>query len=208
MKNINKDMIKSIILQLLVILTELGKYDFYHDDPTLIFTKDPISYIYSGKHIEGSITVKISNLAKSSITFNNIRFFEKNAQTAVHMEKNTFVPEIPKMKQYYKLTNTNIDLYRSMRKIGIPIFSDSFNFYCFMLSLMSNKHFFDVVMNDITLYDLWKNMWLEENLSYVENLVAELHDISNIDNNMIFDTIKGLWLRSDIVNHMFNSIKK
>jgi len=205
---------KSIILQLLVILTELAKYDFYHGDPSLkslIFTKDPVSYKYENLHIEGPITVKIDNLSNSSINFHNIRYFSNNNQNIMYIERNTFVPEINTMKlqnkSFYKLTSNNIDIYNAMRHIGVSLFSNSFNFYCFMISLMCNKHFYNDIVNNTNLYGLWEKMWLPENLDNVNDLIIETHEMDIVDTNIIFDIIKGFWLRSDIVSYMWSLMK-
>lgn len=88
---------RTIIIQLLVILLELSKVNFSHGTPSihaLIFTKDPVSYSYDGVHVEGPITLQISDLWNSSATFNNVHYFSKNIKSSMYLERGMFVPEI------------------------------------------------------------------------------------------------------------------
>jgi hypothetical protein len=197
---------RSIILQLLVILTELEKYDFFQSCPTLkslYFVQEPVSYLYNNVHVEGPITLKIDNLEQASINYGGMRYYSKNVENTISIEKNTFVPEMNINGSYYKLTNINFDIYIAMRQIGIPLFTNSFNFYCLMVALMCNESFYNNVMSNQNVDNIWKNMWLPENLILVENAVKELHSVENVDANIIFDIVKGLWLRHDIVNYIW-----
>jgi hypothetical protein len=71
-KKLKPDVVRSIITQLLVILTELSSVNFSHGTPSIhaiIFTKDPISYKYDNVHVEGPLTVQITDMWNSSATF-------------------------------------------------------------------------------------------------------------------------------------------
>jgi len=92
---------RTIIIQLLVTLSELSTINFSHGTPSihgLIFTKDPVSYIYNDFHVEGPITLKITDMWNSSATFNNIHYFPKNIKSSMFIERNMFIPEIATKK--------------------------------------------------------------------------------------------------------------
>lgn len=88
---------RSIILQLLVILNELSSINFSHGTPSnyaLIFNKEPISYMYDNVHIEGPVTLMLTDMWNSSATFNGVHYFSKNTKSVMQLEKSVFVPEI------------------------------------------------------------------------------------------------------------------
>lgn len=190
------EIVKSIIYQLLVILTELSQVNFSHGNPTgkaLVFDKQPISYMYNNVHIKGPITLQLTDFYNSSISHNGIQFFPTNFKLSMCMEKNDFKPEIN--QNYYRLTNSTIENYTSACQIGLPLYKASFDFYCLMLSLMSNKSFYKVVVEDPDLNKIWSSMWLKEDLP---------NEI--ILNNTPIDFIKGKWLRCDLITHLWKII--
>lgn len=271
------DIARTIILQLLVTLLELSLINFSHGTPSihgLIFTKDPVSYIYDGVHIEGPITLKISDMWNSSATFSNTHFFPKNIKSSIYIERNMFIPEIatktvsmahchdiglqpdfftrsigaihdensatgsqpivcpetittcPDATTYdlckakevtlYRLTNSTMDIYTAIRHIGFPLYVSSFDFYCFMISLMCDKSFYDAITNDQKLYRLWSMMWLIEDMHYIERSIKEAHDIeargetptsNRAASNMSINIIRGKWLRCDITQFLWSLIK-
>lgn len=88
---------RTIIVQLLVILRELTSINFSHGTPSidgLIFTRDPVSYEYDGVHVEGPLTVQITDLGNASATFNQVHYFTKNLKILLHLEQTLFAPEI------------------------------------------------------------------------------------------------------------------
>lgn len=256
------DIARTIIVQLLVTLLELSMINFSHGTPSihgLVFTKDPVSYIYDGVHVEGPITLKISDMWNSSATFSNTHFFPKNIKSSIYIERNIFVPEIatktvsmahchdvgaikdentgpivcpatiktcPDTTTYdlckakevtlYRLSNSTMDIYTALRHIGFPLYVGSFDFYCFMISLMCDKSFFDSVTKDEKLYRLWSMMWLIEDLPNIERLIKEAHDIeargetptsNRAASNVVINIIRGAWLRCDIVKYIWSLIK-
>lgn len=240
---LKSEITRTIITQLLVTLLELSKINFSHGTPSihgLVFDKNPVSYIYDGFHVNGPITLQISDLWNSSATFNRIHFFPKNLKSSMYIEKNMFVPEIatrtvtmahcddntnevpsnicdPQSTTLYRLTNSTIDIYTAMRHIGFPLYVGSFDFYCFMVSLMCDKSFFDSVKNDPKLYRLWSMMWLSEDLNRIEQLIKDSHEIevrnehwqipSNGSSNTAVNIIRGAWLRCDIIQYIWGLIR-
>jgi hypothetical protein len=256
---------RTIIIQLLVMLLELTTISFAHGTPSihgLIFTKDPISYLYDGVHIQGPITLQITDLWNSSATFGSNHFFPKDVKSQMCIERNLFVPEIatkttsmahcaeigalqfepssqdrtepcpissplcpdqttieackPQAITLYRLTNSTMDIYNAMRHIGFPLYVGSFDFYCFMVSLMCDKSFYAAVLNDPKLYRLWSMMWLIDDLPNVERKIREAHEIeakgetpanNRAASNTVIDIIRGAWLRCDIVKYLWSLVK-
>jgi hypothetical protein len=254
---------RTIIIQLLVTLSELSTINFSHGTPSIhaiLFTKDPISYMYNGVHVEGPITLKIGDMWNSSATFGKIHYFPKNIKSSMYIERNMFVPEIatktvsmahcydvgaiqdnnnntpivcpatittcPDATTYnlcksrnvtlYRLTNSTLEIYSAMRHIGFPLYVGSFDFYCFMVSLMCDKSFYDAVIKDDKLYRLWSMMWLIDDLPNIERLIKETHDIeargetptsNRAASNAVINIIRGAWLRCDITRFLWSLIK-
>lgn len=235
---------RTIILQLLVILSELSKVNFSHGTPSiygLIFNKTPVSYLYDEVHITGPITMQISDMWNSSATFNNSHYFSKSVKHDMNLESHMFVPEIttrsvsmaycynhdlipktgltsgfcdPQNIPVYRLNESTLDIYTTIRHIGFPLYSGSFDFYCFMISLMCDKAFFNTVMLTPELYRLWSMMWLIEDIHDIENTISDLHN-SNINAqpnnvtavNIVFNIINHAWLRCDIIKFLWALIK-
>jgi len=218
---------RTIIIQLLVILLELSTINFSHGNPStqaLVFTKDPISYKYDGFHVNGPITVKLTDMWNSSATFNNNHYFSKNLKSSMYIERNMFIPGIASKSitqclnnkcqtttvALYRLTNSTLDIYTAMRHIGFPLYVGSFDFYCFMVSLMCDKSFFDAVIFDKSLYRLWTEMWLIDDFQNIECLIKEVHKIeeeTHFNSQTVINIIRGSWLRCDIISHMWSLIK-
>lgn len=233
------DIVRTIIMQLLVILLELSKINFSHGTPSingLIFNKEPVSYLYDKIEIIGQITVHITDLWNSSATFNNVHYFPKNVRSSIFIERNMFAPEIstrsvsmaycksnnfsdepcgPRNVNLYQLTTSTINIYEAIRHIGFPLYVGSFDFYCFMVSLMCDKSFFDAVINNDKLYRLWSMMWLQEDIFNIESLIKDIHykelhkeELNNRSSfNIAVNIIRGAWLRCDIVNYLWSLIK-
>jgi hypothetical protein len=113
----------------------------------------------------------------------------------------------------YRLTNSTVDIYNAIRHIGFPLFVGSFDFYCFMVSLMCDKSFYDSVVNDDKLYRLWSMMWLSQDLPNVERHIKEVHnmeihrDTPRSASNITINIIRGMWLRCDIIQFLWALIK-
>lgn len=215
---------RSLILQLMVALTELTTISFSHGNPTfdsLIFTKEPVSYLYNEIDVTGPITLQITNLTNSSASVNGTHFFPQNIKSEMCMQSNMFSPVIyskpivmahcsstvnqddkvckPETAVLYKLSSKTMEIYNAIRHIGFPLYSGSFDFYCFMLSLMLQKSFNDCVMSDHNLHRLWAMMWIEEDLIEVEKQLGQ--------KLQVIDIIKNKQLRCDILDHLWSLIK-
>ena len=92
-----------------------------------------------------------------------------------------------------------------MRHSGFPLYTGSFDCYCFMISLMCQRSFFDCVMQNPNLYRIWSMMWLKEDLFKIESSLR--NSFGQTSPTIVIDIIKNSWLRCDIVDHMWNLFK-
>lgn len=113
---------------------------------------------------------------------------------------------------FYKLTQSTINIYSAMRHCGFPLYSGSFDCYCFIVALMCQKNIFDCVIETPNLYRLWSMMWLKEDIIRIESLLQEYHINNDIVNRRangqyVIEIIKNAWLRCDIIDHLWKLFK-
>lgn len=115
-KYLDPSITKTIIDQLIITFLETKKYAFSHGSPhasVLLFSESPVSYMYDQYHVEGDITLQLSNFWFSSLTYHNNHFFSKNFDFDVYVEKNMFIPSISTLSiptaycDYVNLSNQN-----------------------------------------------------------------------------------------------------
>lgn len=117
----------------------------------------------------------------------------------------------PNNVRMFRLTHNTVDIYMALRHIGFPLYVGSFDFYCFLISLMCDKSFFLSVTKNEKLYRLWSMMWLDTDLTIVEARLKEFYDLQEKDKNLSItsiDIIRGIWLRCDIISFMWKLIKQ
>lgn len=212
MLNLTTNTVRSIIEQLLVSFITLSKLNFSHGNPKLtsiLFDGKPFSYKYQGKHIKGDVTLKLSDFSNSSATFSEIHYYPKNYALDMNLENGVFKPEIVTNvdnndELFYRLTSTTIDIYNTLRHIGFPLYVGSFDFYCFMISLMCYNPFYDHIREDKFLSKIWTMMWLQDDLYQLDIILTNIHQnkTSGIPNPV--DIIRGFWLRCDVLNHIWS----
>lgn len=204
------EIVKGIILQLVVIYHELGKFYFSHGKPdlsSLLFDSNPCEYNYGDIRIRCPVTVILSNFCNSSLNnFSNCRYFSKSFCDEINLKKITFSPNIEiresemsycsKNKSeicsgnysFYKLDDDSFDVFNTMRHLGLPLFTSSFDFYFTMIALKSRKEF-DLESHNVSA-NIWQLMWSKEDLESLN----ERMQIKG-ENITILSLIKGLWLR-------------
>lgn len=209
--------VKDIILQLLVIFTELSSMNFSHGNPSskgILFSESPVSYKYNGRNIISPITVQIADMWNSSLTFNDVHYYPKNISPTIEMEKNFVAPEISTKvgeetgDNFYRLNNDTMNIYNTIRHIGFPLYVGSFDFYCFMVSLMCNRYFYYYVVTDGFLSTLWSSIWLREDINNVNQRIQVYHtkEVEGRSNHNPVDIIKGLWLRCNVLNYVWGKV--
>ncbi len=230
---ISKDTTRGIVMQLFGVLHALRKYDFSHGGPSsrsILFKKEPCSYLYDGVHVEGPLTLELCDLYHSGITVNNQRLYNKSVIADEELLKKPFRPIIdtititPFSFNRDSSSSSNITIYRLkdpnqhfqeavlfmyIKHLGLPIYQSSFDAYGFMISLMADRSFYLTVMNDESMYLLWRGMWLPQEFEMVQDKIQKLHSspdpVTRVDK--IFRFLAGFGLRCDMIEHGWNMIK-
>lgn len=208
---------RSIILQLLVVLTELSKVNFSHGNPTidaLLFDKEPVSYSYNGAVVTGRFTLKLANLWNASAKYGCYHYFPHNETANLMLRRSIFMPEIITRVDnnvascginLYRLTNASADIYNAIRHIGFPLFVGSFDFYCLLIALMMDPSFYNTVMITPISANLWTNLWQPEDLPVVTQRLLQNHRMTT--NIQPVDIIKSLWLRCNVIDYSWSLLK-
>ncbi len=89
------------------------------------------------------------------------------------------------------------------RNLGIPLFHSSFDFYCFLVGLMSNIDFYNSVTNDEELLNIWESIWIKEEYDDVKNNIKNLGN----DFESIIKFISKYHLRCNCVNYVWSKFK-
>ena len=115
---------------------------------------------------------------------------------------------------FYKLKNPSSHLqesiiYMYMKHLGLPLFQSSFDAYSFIIVLMSNPYFYCSVIDDPSLFDFWKSLWIPSEFQKVNENVKLLH--SDPDSTSKFYKIliflSNYHLRCDLISHAFSHIR-
>jgi hypothetical protein len=218
---------RTIVMQLIVALSELRKIHFSHGSPSiasLVFEDEPVSYSYNKVKVTGPVTLKLINFWNSSMTVNNVHYFSKNSDSELYLARSMFAPNIVTRSvtecasntcatseaQVYRLTNSTIHIFNAMRHIGFPLYIGSFDFYCFMISLMCDISFYESLMKDSALSAVWNSMWQPEDLPGIVQQIKIAHEMEgqgiSIEKQAV-DILRGAWLRCDILDHVWNKFK-
>jgi hypothetical protein len=256
------EVVLGIITQLVVNLIALKEIRFSHgmpSDKALFFSRIPVSYIYQGFHVKAPLTLSLGNFSKSSAGTTENQFFSSTEDAQAFMERYPFSPEIQTIRgsmaycgsgsessgekvcqaknfSVYRLTADNMLLYTYIRHSGIPLFTGSFDFYCFLISLMRHPIFRQTMLRDQNLYRLWSLLWLPDDFQTINerlgfqsgNIVAEDYKVcskksssgsepcpantadpfSHLNRVSSVDYLKGLWLRCDALEFAWDIIRK
>lgn len=202
----NSTVIRAIILQLLVIFTELKRINFSHEDisNSMIFKPDYVSYSYNGVPIQGPVTLQITNLDKASISHNEILYCTEEVELVLGIfsppivTQYVFSEENNNSTLFYKLTSSTINSYKRLQKSQNNRYLGSYNIYSCIIGLMKDPIFFNNMKNDEKLKNLWEVMWLS---------VEECNQVEAKLNEDVDQIIKGIWLRNDIIPFLWNILK-
>lgn len=229
-RNLTSNDIKQIILQLLLSLKTLSNIHFAHGQPhfsNVYFKDQPCRNSISNIKINSNFTLVISNLEYSSVLLNDLHFSTESSFSELYLQRSIFTPDISiksipskfcnknnKKKNickigkeetyFYKLTNDTINIFDHIRHIGFPLFVGTFDFYCFFVSFMTCKLFYDKCMENDKLKMIWQLLWSEEDYDIVENRIKKYHsyNLNNIPLDSPAIIIKGLWLRCNILDYI------
>ena len=233
---LNKEVCKSIIMQLFAVLHTLRQYDFSHGNPstsTLKFKKEICSYIHDGVLISGPITLKMCDFSTSGITIKReeysdkkegqnthkfLRLYSRNVVADEELKKRIYEPVIETLKSekvtVYKLKNpckcvkASI-LFIYMKHLGLPVYTSSFDAYAFMTVLMCERSFYTTILSNPELHKFWRDMFvLQDDFDTINTRVKEIHEkTKHVDLHDILKLLADLQLRCDMIDFGWSLIK-
>lgn len=109
---------------------------------------------------------------------------------------------------YYvvRLTQEDGETCYHLRQCGINILP-CFDFYCLMVSLMLDPSIYKSVLHHSTLYNLWKELWLPEELAELSNRILICQtSISSPTSFDLLAILSNLHLREDALSHIWKSL--
>lgn len=199
------NVIRGIIVQLYVILTELRNFNFSHGTPgvsSLLFSDKQVTGSYNEVNIDSPVTIQFSNLTKASATIEGIHYFSKSMIDDINLENFVFTPNLDcsegcKVRKF-KVNSSNPTMQNTLNSLGFPIYIGTYDFYMFMLSLMSYSEIFHSVSGDKSLSELWSSMWG----SSLEKVDEELQNHVNIK-----EILRDKWLKCDVLSEVPKFLK-
>lgn len=214
--------IVTIIKQLLSALMVLRDHDFTIggvDSDSLVFYLERSIYSLEYSNIVISVnsdfTVKLNNLKNSGITVLNsgakpLRLYHQSDISDSFIDSIPFNPMIKSVavsgdggeRYIYKIGRKGDKkdslIFHYMQNLGIPLYQSSFDIYSFFVLLMGNDPFYKGVSEDPILYDLWKSMWMPEELHGVETDIKKFHSVERMNKGDIMSVLSDRSLRCDV----------
>jgi hypothetical protein len=220
-RKLSKNVVFSIIKQLVYYLKRLEKYYFIHGEPILKY----LSYSNEKIVIMGEThTLKIIlepsffssiNYEKKRYFFNNERLvnfgipFEKievslngSKNYLNHCNINNEYDELAVL--FYKLGNKISNFVKMRNFYSIPICYKSFDFICFLISLINDKNFYKTFIECEKLVKIWELLWRKEDY---KNLMDDITKTKLNSFEKILNVVKKYYIRFDAIEYFFNSLE-
>ncbi len=186
----------SICKQLGIILDVLHKNFFTHGNPhvdMLLFSEEEIEHHYDNVLVSSEFITHIVDFSYSSITHSGTRLYPHTERSDVILNYQMLHIDI-KDGRYYLSDKTDI-LFNYIRHAGLPIYSSSFDFYCFIVCLMLDGYFYDSVKGDSDLNLAWESIWTGEDLIKIEKRIKTNRN-RDVD---VVRLLSKLWLQCEVV---------
>jgi hypothetical protein len=190
-----------ILMQLCINLLFLAKYSFSHGNPSLknlIITNKKSDIKYENYVLKTPFTLHIIPSGNSSMKSENKLLYHKKPKKNIKLK--SYLENTPNclcvnmkdkdceiktrlLKQYsnvrvvYFKINT-LEYFRSDAKTELNV-NTSWDLYSFLIALMANKIFYNNVISDPLLHNVWKSMWHK---SEYNDVLTELLSLQNHEN--------------------------
>lgn len=205
------DISRNLFIQLVVIFTQLRKINFVAQDAILLFDDNFSFYHYEDMTVQCPITLMLDKLHHCSCTpaqnsaiiaptshiadvvlpHVELSLQRDTRETSAEVKNGVERGGIPP-SNFYQYT----DIYFThARRIGIPLFTESYNLYYFLVMLMREPLIYRSVTTDSKLLKLFSLLWKETEVSTVMSRISD----SKIDMENI---LQGISLRCDILSYM------
>lgn len=200
-KAILPNVIRGIVIQLIMILTELSKFKFTHGAPTahsLLFSDSHVTGSYDQINIDAPVNVELTNFNRSSASIGGVRYYTKGIVDDVNIENFVFMTtgEYTGCEKKFKI-NTSSSMQTTLNTLGFSNYRSSYDFYMFMISLLSYPEIMNGFTGDSKLSRVWSAMWGYEQEAVDLNITTS--DPSSI--------IRDKWLKCNILQEVRELLK-
>lgn len=201
----------------------------------LNFTNKPCVYKYGEIQIESPITLHIDPSLYTSFTYETdegeflrlktfnqfnlhpgyLNFPIESVDILVnHKPKNVpdnyNIPLILELRNHitycYKIGNKLKKLLEFHTNFGIPLLQSSFEFYCFLISLLCEDSFYTTFIENQKLRTIWYSLWKESEYENVNIELLKLKTKDKIEYEDIVYFVSKYYLRNDSLKHFYDCL--
>ena len=219
-RKLSKNTVNSIVKQLVYYFNIIKDYYFIHGEPSIKY----ISFSNEKTVISGEthiLKIILDSSPFSSINYQGRRYFFneeriinfgiplENIQVFINGSRN-YLDHSKINREYdnisilfYKIGNKAANFIKIRNNYSLPICYKSFDFVCFMVSLIKDKYFYTTFVECDNLFTLWKNLWRREDY---ENLMKDIMDMKKNNFANILNIIRKYYIRFDAIDYFYNEI--
>lgn len=132
------------------------------------------------------------------------------SSTSKNTSDNYEIPILNELKNHiiycYKIGDKIDDFLNLNVKFGIPLLHTSFEFYCFMVSLLCEDSFYTTFTENETLLNIWYNLWKSSEYESMMNDLIGLKTQDDISYEDIVYFISNYHIRSDGLKFFFECV--
>ena len=212
-----------IIIQLLYLCRTLKKFNFIHSEPTIKF----ISYVEKtntfnlcDKEFTTPFVLIMECCCSSSISQQGMRYCNNTGRNFYYqglpVEKlDVFISptenftqnefnckEYSKARCHYYLIGNRLRGFRNYMESGIPVFSDSLQIICFIISYLVDPIFFSGFSNSKTGMTIWRGLWRREDYNLLMYDIGQLRETRKNNIDSIFNIVKKYYIRMDALDYL------
>ena len=162
-----------------------------------------------GKHL------RMCNFSKLNEGINFNQYPIESTDILIGYKKKTIadnnnIPMIPELKDYfvycYKIGNQLSNFLTLYQNYGIPLVHSSFDFYCFLVSLLCEDSFHDTFMENEGLQSIWYSLWKTSEYEAMMEHLNKLRTYDTVTNEQLVKFVSSYHLRTDALKHFWDCI--
>lgn len=202
----------------------------------LRFTIKNVSYKYDGINISAPFILHIQPTINSSLSFESdkgtifrlgynpnviptdkLDFPINNREVIINFYKTDKtskddIPMLPqiadKMTYCYKVGEHNVSSFVNLtNNYSIPLMHSTFEFYCFIISLMCEDSFYVSFIEDIQMQRIWYNLWFAPEYENMMQNLAQLKTNIKVEHQDIINMVSRYTLRTDAIKFFWEFLK-
>ena len=109
----------------------------------------------------------------------------------------------------YKIGDNFNTFSHYIKVLGLPLFHNSFDLYMFLLSLMCEELFYQYLINDYDMLELWKSLFVSDEYDDFMNDIDILRNQDSRPSNLnLLNVLSTRTLRCDAVKHFWAGLEK